>query len=127
VFFPGERRYFSWFLFLALNLSAATRLVALRGQVYIVSNRFVLSQNSGATLIKRMLAVPGDRIEFRGGEIFVNGKKSSYTDVGDVDRTLVLAENQYFVVGDNSSYSTDSRSFGPVSGGDLQGIVIFHF
>ena len=48
-------------------------------------------RNSTRELIKRIVAVPGDKM-------------------GDI----VLHENEYFVAGDNKDHSRDSRSFGPI-------------
>jgi signal peptidase I len=112
---------------LTFNLVAATSLFAHPGQVCIVANRFVPELDGAPTLIKRILAGPGDSVEFRRGGIFVNGGGTGYASSGNSESTLLLSAQQYFVVGDNADYSMDSRNFGPVKGSDLLGIVIFHF
>jgi len=59
--------------------------------------------------IKRVIGVPGDRIEFRRGTVVVNGKA---LDEPYVQRPLLwwlrpvqLGPNEYFVMGDNRTYS----------------------
>ncbi len=69
-------------------------------------------------LVKRIIGMPGDTLEIRAGQLYINGalKVESYTDVkiedGDFGPTTVSPES-YFVMGDNrhEHASTDSRSF----------------
>ncbi|CAM3673737.1 signal peptidase I [Cohnella lubricantis] len=72
-------------------------------------------------LVKRVVGAPGDRIEARGGRLYVNGMPEAepYTDSviedGDMGPVTVTA-GYYFVMGDNRHWgaSKDSRSFGLV-------------
>ena len=83
-------------------------------------------------LVKRIVAVPGDRVEIRGGRLLVNGERVNepYTDVRieDGDRgPVVVEEGHYFVMGDNrhQGASKDSRIFGTVSEKEIQGRADF--
>lgn len=68
--------------------------------------------------VKRVIGVPGDRVEIRRGTVYVNGMalNEPYITVPDTSdmKQLLLEEKEYFVLGDNRRGSNDSRSWGPV-------------
>lgn len=66
--------------------------------------------------VKRVIAVPGDKVQIKDGIIYVNGaayEDSSMTtaieDPGVAEDELVLGSDEYFVLGDNPENSEDSR------------------
>ncbi|MFD2615106.1 signal peptidase I [Paenibacillus gansuensis] len=72
-------------------------------------------------LVKRVIGVPGDRVEITKHRVLVNGKPlaEGYTDTkveGDDVEAVVVPEGAYYVMGDNRHLysSKDSRFFGPV-------------
>jgi signal peptidase I len=70
-------------------------------------------------LIKRVIGLPGDTIEERGGLVFINGVqlKEPYLPAGTVTNTLPVTKvgkDQYFVMGDNRTNSKDSRFIGTI-------------
>lgn len=81
--------------------------------------------------IKRVIALPGDRLRIDDGTVYVNGTRlaepyvpNRFTD----DRTepeMVLGPHQYFVMGDHRSISRDSRDFGPVDRSLIYGKAVF--
>lgn len=78
--------------------------------------------------IKRVIGLPGEKIEIRGDAIYINGLKLEeeylgVTTQGNAD--LKLGENEYFVMGDNRSASSDSRAFGAIKRSSIRGRVWF--
>ena len=81
--------------------------------------------------IKRVIALPGDRIRISDGDVYVNGKRlpepyvpNRFTDDRSLPET-VLPANQYWVMGDHRSISSDSRDFGPVDRDLIYGKAVF--
>ncbi len=70
-------------------------------------------------LIKRVIAIPGDRLEIRNDQVYVNGIAiaepyiSADPEMGDLS-PIYIPEGYVWVMGDNRNYSRDSRVFGPV-------------
>jgi len=70
--------------------------------------------------IKRVIGLPGDRIEIIHGQVWLNGRKlreryvpARYRD-SDSMAAMIVPKDCYFVMGDHRSISSDSRAFGPV-------------
>ena len=67
--------------------------------------------------IKRVIGLPGERIQILDGEILINGKKLSESyettaleDAGIAAEEVTLGKDEYFVLGDNRLSSEDSRN-----------------
>ncbi|MGN1145809.1 MAG: signal peptidase I [Acetatifactor sp.] len=65
--------------------------------------------------VKRVVAVPGDRLKIQEGVLYVNGEESKWVfekilDSGIAANELVLGSGEYFCIGDNPNNSEDSRS-----------------
>ena len=70
--------------------------------------------------IKRVIGLPGDRIQIIHGHVWLNGRKlrelyvpARYRD-NDSMAAMIVPNDCYFVMGDHRSISSDSRAFGPV-------------
>lgn len=77
--------------------------------------------------IKRVIGLPGDRIEIHDGGVWVNGAQLREPYVAEQDARARLAitvePEHFFVLGDNRPHSSDSREFGQVPRQNLRGKV----
>jgi len=65
------------------------------------------------SLEKRLIGLPGDSVVGRNGRVFVNGTKADDIETPSFP-AVHLGADVYFLLGDNRTYSQDSRDFGPV-------------
>jgi signal peptidase I len=94
-----------------------------RGEVIV----FAFPRDPTRDFVKRVIGVPGDRVEIREGTVFVNGEALDEPYITDHDssdmREMTLQDKQYFVLGDNRRGSNDSRNWGPVPEENILGKV----
>ena len=79
---------------------------------------FHFPRDPSRDFVKRVIGVPGDRVEIRKGTVYVNGQSLDEPyitahDPSDMSERF-LSEKEYFVLGDNRRGSNDSRNWGPV-------------
>ena len=106
-----------------------------RGEVVV----FRYPRDPKQFFIKRVIGIPGDTVEIKEGDVFLDiggtGElielDEAYLNVGvntkqkgDV-HLYTLEEGEYFLLGDNRDYSHDSRNFGPVADSLIVGKVWF--
>lgn len=79
---------------------------------------YVDNNKKGYQLEKRVIGLPGEELIYDKGIIYVNGAKidDKYCDEYGDERyvKLKLANDEYFVLGDNRPESVDSRDIGPI-------------
>lgn len=85
------------------------------------------------SFIKRVVGLPGDVVEMREGQVYINGKQlnepyvpSEYKDFSDY-APLRVQPGEYFVMGDHRVSSNDSRMFGPVGAKYIYGKAVFAY
>ncbi len=98
-----------------------------RGDVVV----FLYPHDHTKSYIKRVIGLPGDDIRIDHGQVYVNGKalEEKYVPERYEDERskaeMVVPINEYFVMGDHRSISSDSRDFGPVERSLIYGKAAF--
>lgn len=86
---------------------------------------------NGEKLIKRVIGLPGEHIEYKNNMLFINGYLTNENFNHDNTSNfkletigyLKIPGDKYFVVGDNRNHSTDSRMIGLIDKKDIKGKV----
>ena len=86
-------------------------------------------------LIKRVIGLPGDKIEYKDNVLYINGEsyKETFLDEGVTTDDFsiedlgydTIPEDMYLVLGDNRNNSMDSREIGLIKKEDIKGKVFF--
>jgi signal peptidase I len=117
-----------------------------RGDVIVFNpTKALKDQNFHDAFIKRVIGVPGDRIEVKEGSVYRNGQRLSepYVATGantSVDtcnndasapaflaQPVTIPQHSFLVLGDNRVNSYDGRCWGLVSKDDVVGRAVFRF
>ena len=98
-----------------------------RGDVVV----FHYPRDPEKSYIKRVIALPGDRLRIDHGRVWLNGQPQTepyvpekYQDTRSMAE-IVVPEDTYFMMGDHRSISSDSRDFGPVERDLIYGKAVF--
>ena len=99
-----------------------------RGNIIVFKSPF----NDGKDFVKRCIGLPGEKIEIKKGEIYINNRllvfpgvniQNDYSYFGPV----TIPKDSYFMMGDNRGNSLDSRYWGFVPRKDILGKAMFTF
>lgn len=110
-----------------------------RGDVIVFADKEIGSfgQDSSKQLVKRVIALPGERLVIKDGTVYVYNTENPGGFIPDEtlpygetiqqtigDKDVTIPEGSLFVMGDNRGNSLDSRSFGPIEASDIVGKLV---
>lgn len=101
-----------------------------RGDIVVL----LYPEDPSKSYIKRVVGLPGERIEIEDGRLFINGQQmpESYLDPGYLSTDSTngpqdVKAHHYFVMGDNRRNSSDSRYWGLVPEKYIYGQAVFRY
>jgi signal peptidase I len=105
-----------------------------RGDI-VVFNPTGAGTDVGIPFVKRVVAVAGDVVDLRDGQLLVNGVPADFPEAHGptvpenpaYQSPLTVPEGSFFALGDNRLSSSDSRQFGPQAMREIIGKVVARF
>lgn len=117
---PQDRLFVNKFVYYFFDIG--------RGDIVV----FWYPKDRSKSFIKRVIGLPGDRVEIRSGTVFVNGQRLSEPYLlqqleVQSHRPEVIPPHHYFVLGDHRNSSSDSRDWGTVPRQNIFGEAVFRY
>ena len=89
-------------------------------------NDIVVFQRSNDVSIKRIIAMAGSQISLRDSSVYIDGILiSGLESENSAVIEYTLANDEFFVIGDNAQVSLDSRNYGPIKQNQIIGKILF--
>lgn len=105
-----------------------------RGEIVVFDPPGDDNQPDDPLLIKRLIGLPGETVELREQQVYINGVRLDEPYLNEPceparcrDNIWELGPNEYFFMGDNRNNSRDSRVFGPVTRDRIIGEAIIRY
>ncbi len=105
------------------------------GDIITIDAKGLPYHNGDNNIIKRVVGLPGDFIEIKDGYVYRNGQRVDEIYLDNVDTSerkteyssVMLGDDEFYILGDNRPVSLDSRTFGPVDRSRIVGEVLIRF
>ncbi len=92
-----------------------------RGDIVVFRN----PEDDAQDFVKRIIAIPGDKIKIASGEVYISGFKEEDIYLKETGKTkargllaedqeVLVPEDEYILLGDNREFSIDSRDYGNI-------------
>ena len=111
-----------------LLLVAPPRRAPRRGRIVIIDTP---GESGPRWQVKRVVGLPGERLAFEDGLLFINGTRLVEPYLGGLpahpgldSMSFDVEDNRYFILGDSRAHSDDSRSFGAIEAKRIAGIFV---
>jgi signal peptidase I len=111
-----------------------------RGDIVVFDPPDSVRGESDAPYIKRVIGLPGDRVDLQDGHVLVNGYQinepyvfqrsdgeANPTRPTDGTESWVVPLGELFVLGDHRAVSADSRDFGPIQVSHVLGRAVLRY
>ena len=100
----------------------------------------VIKDKDNEFIIKRIIGIPGDELEYKDNKLYINGKEETKSFTKDETEDIILQElcdinnddcskgipkGKYLVLGDNRDVSADSRIKGLIDKEQIKGKTVF--
>ncbi len=132
------------FLFTPIMVQGESMVPTLKGNELMILKKYdqsyerfdivVVNKNvEGDNLIKRVIGLPNETIEYIDGKLYINDKiiTDKYASgITEDFHKYTLGDDEYFLMGDNRTISLDSRILGVIKKDEIEGtvgIVIYPF
>lgn len=128
-------------VFRIIHIEGDSMFPSLKDGDYVLVNRLLEPKNGDVAvfeskayqkerIIKRIAASGGDVLAIKGGKLWRNGAEveEKYRNQAFAEEWeyIKVPDESFFVLGDNTRHSFDSRKVGYMSKEELYGTVIFH-
>jgi signal peptidase I len=97
-----------------------------RGDIVIING-----PENDKRLIKRVIGLPGDILDMKDGDVYINGNRleepyvKGRTFPNGLSLPYTVPDGKVFVMGDNREHSLDSRELGPIDLASIEGRAVF--
>ncbi|WP_131923731.1 signal peptidase I [Hazenella coriacea] len=103
-------------------------IVVMKKAQGVERGEIIFFRSENYNYIKRVIGLPGDRLDLKGGRVYLNGSLLEERYLGQLDQieieSIHVPKDHLFVLGDDRLNSIDSRHFGFIPIKNVEGIIL---